>query len=711
VKRAPAALALYALLVLAAFYPQSLRPQDTIAYVGDSLECAYMVAWNTRQLFTDPTHLFDANILYPSPRSLTFTDHRLLPSLAVGPIWALTGNSILAYNVAVALACLLAAMAGRRLARVLGTGPIAAWAAGALYGFHTYQINEAPRLHIVTHGFLTFALAELLVYLKTGERRRAWTTAGFMLLQGLSSNYMLLYGAFTLGLVTTIALVARPRVVAPRLLLLALAGAVAFVLFLPVAWPYIASAREQRFSRDLPEGMGLEHYLTTIPSNILYGKIGEARLQQRAAHFIGFLPLLLSVVAVATRRRDDPEEDKGLFAPRVWVPAAAALALLFIALSLGKDIDVLGHRVSPGPYRLVHRFVPGFQLVRIPERLGLVAMLFVALLAARGLSWIRGAGWPRAATLLAFAIPLEHLSPLPHTERIPVGRAIPEVYSYLARVPVQGAVEVPPGGEGLVRRETLDAYFSTVHWKPLVLGYTAYPPLLSRMMRRAAEDFPAAWSQQAFGRVGATTIVVHHGRRSRPTFESELAQAVAAGQLQREARFDGPAAHLFESQADEVFALVPPAPRPCAPWPRGHRLRDPRWTYRAKYGEAALAGDGDLGTSWVATEELVGDEFIEVAFDQPLAVAGVVLPMRRDTVFPTRFRIVGREPDGSEREVARYSDGHRLQLVDQLRNRTPDPALGFDLKGRTLAGFRIQVAEGGRSFDGWSMPELEVWVP
>jgi len=706
-----AALGLYAALAVAAFYPQSVRPHDTIAYVGDSLESAYMVAWNDRQLVLDPLHLFDANILYPSPRSLTFTDHRLLPSVVVAPVLVLSHNPILAYNVAVLLACVLAAMGARRLGTVLGLDPLAAWAAGALYGFHTYQINEAPRLHIVTHGFIAFAVAELLLYLKTGERRRAWTTALCMLLQGLSSNYMLLYGSFVLGLVTVVALLARPKIVASRLPRLAVAGAVAFLLFLPVAWPYIQSAREHSFSRNLPEGMGLEHYLSTIPSNVVYGKLGEVRLQQRAAHFLGFLSIALAALALVRSRRATDDDGEGLLPARTWVPAAAAMAVLFILLSLGKDVDVLGHRVSPGPYRLVHAFVPGFQLVRIPERLGLIAMLFVGLLAGRGLMHVRAAGGRWTAVLLALAIPLEHLSPLPHTERLPVGRDIPEVYRYLARMPVQAAVEVPPHGEGLVRRETLDAYFSTVHWKPLVLGYTAYPPLLSRMMRRAAVDFPDAWSRQALARVGATTIIVHHGRRTSPDFEARLDKAVAAGQLIREKRFEGPSAHLFESQADEILHLVPPPPRPAAPWPRGHRRRDPKWTYAATYGEAALAGDGDLGTSWVATEELRGDEFIEVRFDHPLVVAGVVLPMLRETAFPTRFRIVGFETNGGEREVARLSDGHRLQLLDQLRNRTPDPALAFDLKGAELRGLRVQVSEGGESFDGWSMPELEIWVP
>ncbi|HEY3121056.1 MAG TPA: hypothetical protein VGL15_10560, partial [Vicinamibacteria bacterium] len=157
----------YLLLAAASFYPQSLRPRDTVAYVGDSLESAYLVAWNVRQFFRAPARLFEANVLYPHRHALAFTDHRLLPSLAVAPVLWATGNPVLASNVAIALACLLAAFGARRLALVLGAHPIAAWAAGGLYGFHTYQVNEAPRLNVIAHGFIPFALAELVLYLRT----------------------------------------------------------------------------------------------------------------------------------------------------------------------------------------------------------------------------------------------------------------------------------------------------------------------------------------------------------------------------------------------------------------------------------------------------------------------------------------------------------------------------------------------------------------
>src|SRR4051812_19179305 len=386
--------ALYVLLVFASFYPQSLRPRDTIEYVGDSLESVYIVAWNVHQAFRHPLALFDANVLYPHRRALAFTDHRLLPSLAVAPVVWATGNPVLATNVAIALVSVLAALGGRRLATVLGLPPIAAWAAGALYAFHTYQVNEAPRLNIIAHGFIPFALAELVLYLRTGERRRAFRTAGFMLLQGLSSNYHLLYGVLVLGLVLLGALVARPRAMAARLPALALAGGLAALAFSPIAIPYLRASREQGYARELGPGIGLEHYLSTSPTNLAYGALGtEVRLQQRGPHFVGFLALGLALLALALWIRDRGRaDDAGAVPARVWVPAAAALAVLLVLLSLGPEVTAGGHRLGPGPYRILYRWVPGFQLVRIPERLGLLAMLFVALLAARGISRLETRG-------------------------------------------------------------------------------------------------------------------------------------------------------------------------------------------------------------------------------------------------------------------------------------------------------------------------------
>jgi hypothetical protein len=734
-------IALYVLLAFLSFYPQSLRPRDTVAYVGDSLESVYIVAWNVRQFFRAPLRLLDANVLHPHPHALTFTDHRLLPSLAVAPVVWATQNPVLAYNVAVLLACVFAAYAARRLALALGLSPLAAWAAGALYGFNTYQVNEAPRLNIVSHGFIPLALEQLVRFLRGGERRHAWGLAGLLLLQGLSSNYHLLYAVLLVLVVIAGALLARPALVAPRLIGLVMPGLCASLLFAPLAVPYARAARVQGFERDLPAGIDLSHYLSTPASNLVYGHIGaEVRLQQRGPHFVGFVSLALAGFAALywARRRGPADPPQALLAARVWVPAAVALALLFVALSLGRDVVVFGVSLGPGPYRLLWSFLPGFKLVRIPERLGLLAMLFVALLVARGLDLLRHAGLGWLALPLALLVPLEHVAP-PPAERVPVAKGLPEVYRWLRENPATAIGEVPTRSEGLVRQETLEMYFSTAHFKPIVHGYTAYPPPLTVLLRRLLAEFPSDLSLQALARVGVDTVVVHRGRPyapdllrqvedtvKDPTQRQErfrhlaresildlydrLPEAMASGRVELLASFAGPRAQLFESQADEVYKLFPVRRFTPAPFPVGHRAEAHGWRYRAKSGDPSLAFDGNLSTSWRITRPLLGDELLEVVFGQPLRLSGVTLPLRRDSVYPTRFRVAVLTPERRWVEAARFDEAHALQLLERLLSDPRSAAVGFDLGGRECLGLSLLVEAGGTSFDGWSVPEVEVLV-
>jgi hypothetical protein len=557
-----------------------------------------------------------------------------------------------------------------------------------------------------------------------------------MLLQGLGSNYLLLYGALVTALVLAGAAIARPRLLARRAAGLLLPAAAATALFLPVLVPLARSAAEYEMAREVPTGIDLRLYAATAPRNLLYGPIGgEVRRQQRAAHFVGFAAMALAALAVATCRRGG-EPAAALLPARVWVPAAAGLALLLVLFSLGRDMHAWDVPLGPGPYRLLHAFVPGFAFVRIPERFALLAMGFVALLAGRGLHVVEAAGWRRAALALAALVPLEHLSRLPQHERVPVGRGLPAVYGWAAANEVHALAEVPIHGEALVRKETLEEYFSIAHGRRVIHGYVSYPPLVTRLLRRLAAEFPADVTLQAFRAIGVDTVIVHHGRpagvdlqeklrwapppvdraralaQARLDLFARLPPAAASGRIRRVARFEAAAGRTHDGGADEVYRIVHGGPTiAAAPFPKGAPVRRPGWTYRAKLGDAALAADGRVDTAWVVARPLRGDEFWEVTFDRPLPVAGVVLKLNRTAVFPTRFRVAGRDHALRWTEQARLDDGHTLQLLEQLLRSPRGARLGFDLGGRPLTGISLLVADTGTSYDGWSLPEVEVWTP
>lgn len=713
IRRRSVSFALYAILLVASFYPQSLKPRDTVAYIGDSLYCVYVVGWLNQQILRDPFHWYDANILYPNRRTLTFGDHQLLPSLLVGPVFWATGNPVLAYNVSVAVACMLAAFALRHLAMRLGVDATGAWSAGALYAFHTYQVNEGPRLMILYHGFIPLALSELIALSDSGASKHVWRLSFLMLLQALSSNYHLAYGSLLVGLITLIFLVARPVATLRILPRLAVASTVAAVLYVPVIWPYAQNATEYGYRRELPTGIDFAHYFTTSPTNVWYGAIGaEARLQQLGPHFIGFLAIggaLLVLCAWSLRRL--PEAKDALIRPAIWVPISAGFAVLFIALSLGKDMTAFGKTIGPGPYRILFHFVPGFQFIRVPERLSLIAMLFIALLAGMAVTLLNRRGLRAPAMLLAVLVPLEHLSPLPLTQRVPVGRELPAVYDWLKRDTAGAIAEAPIHGESLVRKETLEMYFSTRHLRPIIHGYTAYPPLLAGLMRRLAEQFPEDVSLQGLWRAGVDTVVLHHGRPGARAILGKLHDKLAAGRLQRIARFAGEMSQVYEGTVDEVYRIISPPELQAAPLPGGRRLAGPSWSYRTKQGDPRPAADSDMSTAWEVPGPLDGDEFFEVTFDRPVRVSGVRMTLRQDSVFPTRFKIGARRLDGQWVPLAFYDDAHELQLLEHLLADPLDPQLGFDWVDQEITGIIVMVDEGGRSALGWSIPEIEVIVP
>ena len=536
--RSGVALGLYAATAVLMLYPQSLSPWNTIWFIGDPLTNVYFLGWNAHQLLNDPLQLFAANILHPHGNSALLDSPRLLQSLVVAPvIWA-TQNPVLGYNMALFLAYVLAAMGGRHLARTLGICEVGAWACGALYAFHTYQISESPRLNVVSHGFLPLALAELVLFLKSGQRRHAWHVAGLMLLQGLADQYHVVYGALLLGLVTAAGLVARPGRVLRRLPRLIPPAIAATLLYLPVLIGYMEASEVYGFERAPSGGIDLRHYLSTSPTNVFYGALGgPVRLGQKLGpHFAGFLSLGLAALSLGALVRGRGEEQTGsVLSARQWVPMAALLGVLFVVLSLGSEFVAFGHRLGPGLYHLLQSWVPGFQYLRLPERLALIAMLFLALLVGRAITLLRRWGWAIPAVALAALVPLEHLSPLPPMglagalARLPIRSEVPEVYRWLAHNPARAIAEVPIHREGLERFEILDEYFSTVHLKPTIHGYVSFIPLLTKVLRRAAAVFPSELSLQALQRVGVDTVVVHHGRAGPEGLESELASAVEAG--------------------------------------------------------------------------------------------------------------------------------------------------------------------------------------
>ena len=196
---------------------------------------------------------------------------------------------------------------------------------------------------------------------------------------------------------------------------------------------------------------------------------------------------------------------------------------------------------------------------------------------------------------------------------------------------------------------------------------------------------------------------------------SRLPQWIERGRLSFLSRFAGTQSHIYRGTADEVYLLTKGPLASAAYFPSGRVFRDPAWTYRATRGDAELAADGNLETSWEMSRPLLGDELFEVDFGEPVEITGLVLKLRRRSIFPPRFRIVGHTAEGQSVRLAHFDVEHAAQLVDALLESPGEAAIGFDLEWTEVTSLTLNIGRGGTRFDrsptpGWSIPEIEIWV-
>src|SRR5438876_3475023 len=112
----------------------------TANFEGDARLIIWTLAWDNHALVDGVRSLFDANIFYPARNALAYSEHLFGISLFTLPVYALTRNPVLAYNVVWVLAFFLSAAAAHLLAWRYTRDHLAALVAGLTFGFCFYRM-------------------------------------------------------------------------------------------------------------------------------------------------------------------------------------------------------------------------------------------------------------------------------------------------------------------------------------------------------------------------------------------------------------------------------------------------------------------------------------------------------------------------------------------------------------------------------------------
>jgi hypothetical protein len=185
----------------------------------------------------------------------------------------------------------------------------------------------------------------------------------------------------------------------------------------------------------------------------------------------------------------------------------------------------------PMPYDLLYYLFPGFKVVRVPARFIVLVGLALAVLAAFGVKaiihWLSAKRAPFVAGLVALALValviLDVMTVALPMYRVPLKDQFASVYTWLEKQP-GGAptAEIPLAtynpktfSAGLqyepswLPKESLRTYYSTLHWKKLLNGYSGYIPDSYYKAVKETANFPSKESIEFLKSQGVKYVIVH----------------------------------------------------------------------------------------------------------------------------------------------------------------------------------------------------------
>ena len=179
------------LIAAALTWPLLAEIRTAIPRSGSALN-TWILWWNIVSVpFTSAW--WNAPAFVPTQGALTFSEHLLGLWPISTPIYWLTGNIQLGYNVALFLSFPLSAFFTYLLARDLTGRRDAAFIAGLIFGFAPYRIVQLPHIQVLCSYWMPLALLGLHRYLR--EERRRWLPLFGVawLMQALSNGYYLVF--------------------------------------------------------------------------------------------------------------------------------------------------------------------------------------------------------------------------------------------------------------------------------------------------------------------------------------------------------------------------------------------------------------------------------------------------------------------------------------------------------------------------------------
>ncbi len=477
---------------------------------ADARFSVWNVAWVAHALTTDPRTVYNANIFHPHQRTLAFSEANLVAGALAAPVWWLTRNPFTSHNVVLLFAFAASVVVTWYLVRRLTGDAFAAAAAAITYSFCPYLFSHTTHIQLLMTAGIPLSMLALHRLVDDPTAGRGLSLGLALTGTALSCAYYGIFAALMVGYATIFYAWTRGAWRSARYWTAIATGAIVSLgLVMPFFLPYLSVQEETGFTRTLNEA---RVYAATWRSYLASAALAHRWMLPLIREwggevlFPGFAALAFGAIGFGSLvARTTP--------PQAATPAATAreTALLYGSMGLLAFWSTLGPRA--GLYTVFYEIVPIFSFLRAPGRMGLVVMLCLAVFAAFGVRALR-ARFATRATLVgiaACAAALVDLAQVPFPW-LPA-HPIPRSYEILARLPVGPVVEFPFYDRRIeYHLHTTYMLNSTVHWQPLINGYSDHIPHDFRNIAARLVTFPSRDAFQAMRERRVRYFTIHKDR-------------------------------------------------------------------------------------------------------------------------------------------------------------------------------------------------------
>lgn len=501
-------------------YPLIFHLTDYISGVGDELLITWILNWNIHAIFTNPLHIFDANIFYPYSNTLAFSDAFFTSTLFVLLPTLFLGEPVAAYNSNLLFTFVTLGFFTYLFVYYLTKNHLPSLVSGTLVAFSTFTVTKIMHPQVIGVQWVPLSLLFFLLFLKKNQIKYFAISMFFFVLQTANSflpGYFLAFCfasiiGFRLFKKEDISLFLSRKVIS----IFCITG---FVIFL-LSYPYLQVSAAFDYVRDIRDTIHFANRpeYTFYPSDktrlapVFFAMYKDNTGPYFYEGYLGgvlFLGGIVSLWYVFIRKQYIPYTV--LFS---WIALSSFILSLGPALQWGGKVIKLPF-IIPLPYALFYFLIPGFKGLRNSSRWEMLAVFALSVLIGLVLTKLlhkkKNSVRIVICFLLCFFVLLEFS---PYTfKKVLVKNEFPSVYAFIQQLPKgTSIIELPIYNWNMPHagNEFFRMYYSTLHFKPMVNGASGFSPIpWQKQTYTFATSFPNKETIEYLKRIGVDYIVIH----------------------------------------------------------------------------------------------------------------------------------------------------------------------------------------------------------